>query len=57
MSKPNTAEVLAEQLTLYCRYWHGAYCEICAVPLIKAYARQVGDVVKKKAITRAQIYQ
>ena len=59
MSEPKTAaEELAEELkTLYCKHWKGAYCEICAVIFIKAYAQQVGKAVKKEAIARAQTYQ
>ena len=51
MAEPQTAEALAEELqTLYCKHWNGAYCEICAVPRIKAYARQQVEAWKEAAV-------
>ena len=57
MPEPKTAEALAQHLkVLYCKHTQsthrrGAYCEICAVTLIKAYARQEVEAWKEQAVT------
>ena len=52
MSEPKTAVELVEELkTLCCTRWRGVYCDICAVPLLKAYTSRQVKAWKEKAIS------